>query len=251
MAKQNSTGLLVNGSVKAAGMTFYTRQGQTVVRSAHSVQPERRSRGQFDQRMRMRHTIALWHVFKASGPLFGEGVAAYRRFASAANHLTPVYVPCNGPLGGATFLLPGMRVSDGVLPVVEQWLGEVDGTPALLTSLSVTDLQRGDLLRFYTVQQRTDSYGPVVRIKSDELSLSDFREVDGHLALVSDDFADDMKGWALVHVRPKRKQGGQTEYRCSSQTVVTRCTYYLPFTTEEALQTAAQTYGGLTEEVHP
>lgn len=58
-------------------------------------------------------------------------------------------------------------------------------------------------------------------------------------ALVSDEFADDMKGWALVHVRGER---------CSTQTAITRCTYYKQFTTEEALQAAAASYGGLMKD---
>ncbi len=39
-----------------------------------------------------------------------------------------------------------------------------------------------------------------------------------------------------------RVEGG----RCSSQSLVTRCRYYEQFTTEEALQEAAESYGGLT-----
>jgi hypothetical protein len=48
-----------------------------------------------------------------------------------------------------------------------------------------------------------------------------------------------MKGWALVMV---------CENRCSPQTIVTRCTLYEQYTTEEALQAAAQSYGGLTKK---
>lgn len=62
------------------------------------------------------------------------------------------------------------------------------------------------------------------------------------LALIGDEFADDVKGWALVHVHGDR---------CSTQTAVTRCTYYKQFTTEEALQDAAVSYGGLTADVWP
>ena len=46
-----------------------------------------------------------------------------------------------------------------------------------------------------------------------------------------------MKGWALVRI-----VGDQ----CSPQTIVTRCTLYQQYMTEEALQTAAKSYGGLT-----
>ena len=33
-----------------------------------------------------------------------------------------------------------------------------------------------------------------------------------------------------------------------SQTIVTRCTLYKQYTTEDALETAADSYGGLTDE---
>ncbi len=249
MAKQNSTGLLVNGSVKAAGMTFYTRQGQTVVRSAHSVQPERRSRGQFDPRLRMRQPIALWHVFKASGPLFGEGVAAYRRFASAANHLTPVYVPCNGPLGGATFLLPGIPVSAGQIAAVKEWFGKIDGEDVLLTNLSPADLDRSEELRLCCLRQSLEGAAPQIVISWRTLALPSGNEshtggephlrlVDGKLAVFGGALADPMFGWALVRVDGDR---------CSTQAAVTRCTYYERFTTENALNEAAASYGGLTK----
>ena len=247
MSRQKPMGLLLNGSLKQSGVTFYLRNGKMVARSAHTRQPKRRTRAQFIARQQLSHSSRLWALLRwAAEPMFEGGATAYNRFLTLMRRTPVVFLPKRGPLSGATFLLPGMPVSDGVLPVVEQWLDEVDGTPALLISLSAADLQRGDLLRFYTLKQCTDSFCPLVRIKSDDLSISDFREVDGRLALVSDDFADEMTGWALVHVRPKRKRGRQPEYRCSSQTVVTRCTYYLPFTTEEALLAAAASYGGLT-----
>lgn len=249
MAKQKSTGLLVNGSVKAAGMTFYTRQGQTVVRAARSAQPERRSRGQFDQRMRMRHTIALWHIVKVASPYFGEGVTAYRRFASLANRLAPVYVPCTGSLSGATFLLPGIPVSDGPLPTIKMWYDEVGGQPALLTNLKPENCAPRETLRLCCLRQSADGAAPRVDMHwrlmemptgtdhfgADELHLV---LVDGRVALVGAALADPMTGWALVLTDGDR---------CSSQTVVTRCTFYERYTTAEALETAAASYGGLTE----
>lgn len=59
------------------------------------------------------------------------------------------------------------------------------------------------------------------------------------LALIGKRFADHMLGFVLVHI-----QNGLA----STQQVVIRCTYYEQFTTEEALQTAAKSYGGLTDE---
>ena len=55
--------------------------------------------------------------------------------------------------------------------------------------------------------------------------------------LTGEEYADTMKGWARVRV---------IDDRCSPQTIITRCTLYQQYTTEEALQEAAKTYGGLT-----
>ncbi|MBP5562600.1 MAG: hypothetical protein J6X51_01030 [Bacteroidales bacterium] len=54
--------------------------------------------------------------------------------------------------------------------------------------------------------------------------------------MVDSDFANEAKGWALVRLQGKN---------CSSQGIVTRCKVYEQYTTEEALQTAAKSYGGL------
>ncbi len=61
--------------------------------------------------------------------------------------------------------------------------------------------------------------------------------VDGHYVLKGEEFSDDKKGWALVQV---------VGNRCSTQTIVTRCTLYKQYTTEEALKKSAKSYGGLT-----
>lgn len=241
MAKKKPAGLLLNGSLKKSGVTFYLRGGQTIMRTAHSEQPKRRTRAQFVARQQLTHSCRLWKMLCWAGePLFEKTPTAYARFRTLMRRTPVVFTPCLGPMYGASLLLPGMPVSDGVLPVVEQRLGDVDGTAALLTSLTAADLRRGDKLRLYTLRQTIDGSRPRVRITASDLRVSDFQTVDGRLALVGDDFADDMTGWALVHIRGAR---------CSSQQVVTRCTYYQPFTTEDALLAAAATYGGLTKEV--
>ena len=48
-----------------------------------------------------------------------------------------------------------------------------------------------------------------------------------------------MQGFGIVRV----KEGHASPHR-----VVTKCTSYEQYTTEEALQAAAQSYGGLTEK---
>lgn len=62
------------------------------------------------------------------------------------------------------------------------------------------------------------------------------------MMVVGDEFADDDKGWALVQVEGER---------CSPQTIVTRCTFYQQFTTDEAQKAAAKSYGGLTRPIIP
>ena len=136
-------------------------------------------------------------------------------------------------------LLPDMPVSEGPMPTVKLHLDEIDGRMSLVTNLTRDSLRRGDKLILYTLKQ--DIIGmPSVDISRREVMPGEMTETADGLALVSDEFADDMKGWALVHVRKEH---------CSTQTAVTRCTYYKQFTTEEALQEAAASYGGLTENI--
>ncbi len=68
-------------------------------------------------------------------------------------------------------------------------------------------------------------------VKRDEFTLED-----GCLALLDNDFGNEMKGWALVRVKGKN---------CSTQSIVTRCKYYEQFTSDEALEKAARSYGGI------
>lgn len=250
MKESKKVGILVNGSIRAAGVTLYTRCGKTVVRAAKSQQPRRNTRGQFVARQRMKHATALWQMLRLVNPVFDGGNSSYGRFCTLMRRLPVVFTPRVGPTSGATLLLPEMPVSDGPLPVVRQWLGEVDGVPALLTDLKKSALHRGDELCLYTLHQGLEGRKPVVRVSCQRFTPSDWmngrssgdvtpRVVDGCIALTGSVFADTMTGWALV-----RFNGGQ----CSSQTVVTQCTYYQSFATEEALLEAAATYGGLTGE---
>ena len=112
----------------------------------------------------------------------------------------------------------------------------MNGTAALITKLKSQSLRPSEKLMLYTAEQRVSHGFPMVRCTVREVKLSEFVNLGGRLALVDHDFANEMKGWALVRVNGKR---------CSSQGIVTRCTYFERFTTEEALQKAAKSYGGL------
>ena len=244
MKKEKPMGLLLNGSVRSAGVTFYLKKGQMIVRSSKTVAKRSCTRRQFIQRQRMRHTTALWQQLSGCRPMFSGGKSTYARFATLANRLPAVFVPCNGPLDGSSFLMPEMPVSDGSLTSIKQQLGSVDGIAALLTDLKPSDLRRSEKFLLYTAEQRIEGNKPVVRfLQVREVAKEEFTEVGGRLALTGDEFADPMRGWALVRVIPSATPG---EDRCSTQSLVTNCRLYEQYTTEEALQQAAQSYGGLT-----
>lgn len=244
MKKEKPMGLLLNGSVRSAGVTFYLKKGQMIVRSSKTVAKRSCTRRQFIQRQRMRHTTALWQQLSGCRPMFSGGKSTYARFATLANRLPAVFVPCNGPLDGSSFLMPEMPVSDGSLTPIKQQLGSVDGIAALLTDLKPSDLRRPEKFLLYTAEQRIEGNKPVVRfLQVREVAKEEFTEVGGRLALTGDEFADPMRGWALVRVIPSATPG---EDRCSTQCLVTNCRLYEQYTTEEALQQAAQSYGGLT-----
>ena len=245
MKKEKPMGLLLNGSVRSAGVTFYLKQGQMIVRSSKTVAKRSCTRSQFIQRQRMRHTTALWQQLKGCHPMFDGGKSTYARFATLANRLPVVFVPCKGPLEGASFLMPDMPVSDGSLTPIKQQLGSVDGIAALLTDLTPGDIGRHEKLLLYTAEQRIEECTPRVRFRRvREVAKDEFTEVDGRMALTGEEFADTMRGWALVRVRPSSTTGAE---RCSTQSLVTHCRLYEQYTTEEALQQAAESYGGLTE----
>ena len=256
MKTSKSNAILVNGSLRVAGVTLYTRGEKTIMRVARSRQPKRRSRKQFDMRERMAHTTTLWRSIKWAGrPLFTGGDNTYQRFATLANKLTVVYLTAREHRSGASLLLPSMPLSDGTLPDIGYHLGEVEGQAALLTDLPMT-FQRGESVRFYTLRQTMDHETPrlgawfnllvdngrlATTVTSRDATLRPCEvavtEVEGRLALTGAVFADPLAGWGLV-----REEHG----RCSSQQAVTRCTYYERYTTPAALQAAAQSYGGLT-----
>ena len=238
MATIKKNGLNIKGRLEQDGITIYTRNGKTVIRSATSYQPKRRTRKQFVARQQMLHSCRLWTMLKYAGtPLFPAKPTSYNRFLSLMHRTPVVFIPKNCRIEYATLLLPNMPVSDGILPVIEQQIGEVDGTPALLTDLKQSDLQRGDKLILYTLKQTIEFESPTVRASRREVTVNEMVETESGLALTGEEFADEMTGWALVHV---------SKEQCSSQDIVTRCTYYERFTTEEALQVAAKSYGGLT-----
>ena len=259
-------GLLKNVEGHIDGMTIYQRGGKTFIRPTHIEQPHRLSRKQLALREQIAHNNILWRKLKATHHTYFEGgVDAYRRFMSV-NRLSPtVYLTKQQLANNMSLLLPNMTVSSGPITPIRCQLDEADGQPALLTDLTPEDMRMGNYL-FYVLKQEVIHwqdgeehahvnisvvpvmYGQDIDIPNlgtfsivttpSSLQKSCQRSYDS-LALVGDIFADPMLGFALVRI-----QDGHV----SSQHVVTRCTYYERYTTEEALQAAAKSYKGLTGE---
>ena len=235
--KQNTAmGLVIPKKLRIGGMTFYQRGGQVIGRVSESMEKRSNTLPQFIQRQKMRHTTALWKMLRFCEVRFTQRADAYQDFASIANGLPVVYVE-KTRMTDASFLMPGIPVSNGTLPALEQHLGEIDGTPALITNLRAGDMYHNERLWLYTAEQHIEGDLPRVRFTRSDVVWQMGAAVDGPLILKSEEYADPMKGWALVRV-----VGDQ----CSPQSIITRCTLYQQYMTEEALQTAAKSYGGLT-----
>ena len=236
--KKNKKGILVDGSLRTAGVTFYTKQGQTIARSSVSMQPERRTEKQFAVRERHTHNMSLWRSLKAHcADLMTGSANAYADFCTLAAKLPPVYLTRGDHANRAALLLPGIPVSDGTLPDIGYRLGTVEGQAALLTDLPAGSLAATDRLRLIGLCQHYLQALPRLQVDHEELTPCDFAVVDGCLALVDARFGDADRGWALVLCR---------DGRCSTQRVVTAATRWRDYTTPEALQHAAASFGGLT-----
>jgi len=234
--KGTGKGLMLVGSLRKDGITTYMKQGKMIVRSANSMERRSNTLPQFIQRQKMRHSVALWRMLKFCEPMFTQGTTAYNNFLSLANRLPVLYVE-KGLMENTSFLMPGIPVSDGMLPEIKENLGEVDGMPALMTDLKAHDREPWAKLWLFTAIQTGIERDIRVRFDKREVAWEEMTVVDGHYVLKGDEFADNTKGWALVLVKGER---------CSTQTIVTRCTLYEKYMTEKALHKAADSYGGLT-----
>lgn len=271
------TGILENLEGKLDdNFTIVRRPTGSFTYPAHIRQPRRLSRKQLAIRERQSHNNALWRALKESGHTYFEGnKPAYYRFMSL-NMESPIpYIPKHQFHSGNALLLPNMILSEGPLKPVGYQLGEVDnptaaadtpGTiPALITDLTKTEAQKDQLL-LYVLRQRVITHqdwpdqfylhisavpitlgqdieiphvGIVRLINVPSTLLMPFPSKSGTLALIGDIFADPMLGFGIVRIN---------KGHASTQHVVTRCTYYEQYTTEEALQAAAKSYKGLTGE---
>lgn len=234
MKKKPATGLWMIGRYPQSGVTVYEKQGKRVSRSAHNkTKPNHCTLKQFEQRQRMRHSIALWHTLSWCNPMFTEHQSAYSGFVALANRLPAVFVNDREASDNASPLMPDIPVSEGTLLSVKQYLGEVDSVAALITNLKKSDIRQGMELHLYTAEQRFERDCPRVYFEVREVTKEELTEMNDGLALVGEDFANTNKGWALVLVKGER---------CSSQGIVTRCTLYQQYTTQEAMMSAAKSH---------
>lgn len=234
MGKRHDKGLTLVGRMPQAGVTYYEKQGRIVVRpSQNGSTPHRCTLKQFIQRQRMRHSIALWHELSECDTMFSEHQSAYSGFVALANKLPAVFVNKYMADHKTSFLMPDIPVSEGKLLTVKEHLGEVDGIAALITNLKKKHLRPGVELRLYTAEQRVEYGIPKVSFEDRKVKKSELVETEEGLALLGDEFTDNNKGWALVLVDGKR---------CSTQGIITRCTLYEQYTTQEALLAAAKSH---------
>lgn len=254
MAKLEDDILGIEGRI--GQMTAYTRNGKKYLRVAHTRQPRRLSRKQLMVRERQGHNNALWRALKATNQVYIEGGdnTTYNRFMSL-NTASPV--PYLGKMqyhSGNALLLPNMLLSYGPLKPISYQFVEVDGRQALFTDLTKQEVRNDSILLFVLRQKvitHQDWYDQFyLKIDVETLTPDDFTIVpstlltpykgkDGCLVLVGERYDDPMMGFGLVRVK---------DGHASHQRVVTNCTYYERYTTEEALQAAADSYGGLTED---
>ena len=234
-------GITFSGSLRSDGITIYRKQGKTIIRSSTRSKSNGFTIKQFIQRQRMRHAIALWRGLEFCYPMFTEAKSAYNGFVSLANHLPAVFVNKYDAMHSPSFLMPGIPVSDGTMPEVKQHLGKVGGKAALITDIRPFIKSYGMELRLFTAEQINGTY-PKVEFDVRSVTREELIETGEGLALVGEEFADDNKGWALVLVKGEN---------CSPQSIVTRCTLYQQFTTEEVLNEAAKTYGRVKESPFP
>lgn len=234
---KNRASILINAKLKRTGVTIFTRSGQTVVRSAGSVQPKRRTKQQFDVRQRRAYVTTVWRYIKGvCGPLFSGDRHPYYLYCALAAKLPVLYLTEPEHACGSAPLLPGTPVSCGTLPDIGCRLATVAGVPALLTDLR-RDSLGDDTLLLVTLRQWYDHGTPRLLARQDPVEAATMEEVAGCLALTGACYGDPSCGWALVRCNGRRR---------STQCLVSESDTWRDYTTAAARKRAAASYGGLT-----
>ena len=280
MAKSKDNALGFTGRIRGVGVTFFRRGGKTYARTSTRTAPKKQSVKQFMYREKMRHSIALWHRFYVPyKPLMetSGNMTAYNAFLRANSVLPTVFLTKQQAVQGAALLMPGMVVSEGRLPAVEYefavlptdervvltslltgieegetqelTIGCNDDLRQLLCSSSRNpQLMQGDKVRLYRFEQQMQGDCPTVKVNCCELALDNdprqkpalrgwqFYSHEERLAIGGAD--DENTGWAVVLY-------GEKEQCASTQQVVTTCQLYQQYTTDKALERAAESYGNV------
>ena len=273
MARLSSDILGIEGRIDS--FTVYTRNGKKYIRVAHNKKTRRLTCKQLAVRERQSHNNALWRALKNCGQVYMEGGdnTAYNHFMSINTDSPVPYLKKLQYHSGKALLLPRMVISDGPLKPINYQLSEVDNPdsspetpvtlPALLTDLTQKELHEDTFLLYILQQKVFENPGrddhSYLEIKVETLTMEDFttvpstlltpyKGVDGTLALVGNRYADTMLGFAIVRVQQSPSNMlVESKIQVSRQRVVTNCTYYEQFTTNEAIQAAAKSYGGFTK----
>lgn len=280
MAESKNNTLWFTGRIRGAGVTFFRRGGKTYARVSTRTAPKMQSAKQFINREKMRHSIALWHCFYSSDKPLMEtsgSLTAYNAFLRANSVLPTVYLTKQQAVQGVALLMPGMVVSEGRLPAVEYDFAVLQSGERVVVTNLLTDideretreltigcnddlrqllcnssrnpqLMSNDKVRFYRFEQRLQDDCPTMKITCCEMALNNdprqnpalrswqFYSHEGRLAIGSAN--DENTGWAVVLF-------GEKEQSASTQKVLTTCQLYRQYTTDEALQRAAESYGNV------
>lgn len=226
-------GILINSSIKSAGITFYSRNGRNFSRSSCTIHTKAMTEAQFNQRERMAHAVSLWHAFEGYSASLMQGRGrSIDCFISLALKLPPLFLTKDEHEKHLALLLPGIPVSCGTLTDLVYRLASVGGQPALVTTLRRDGLGPKEELRLFTVEQQGEK--PQLKVDCTAVELDAFVDCDEGLALTGARYGDPRYGWALVRM--------DSRGRCSTQCLVTLSTAYREYQSEEAKERAMGSY---------
>ncbi|MCI6876443.1 MAG: hypothetical protein MR873_09255 [Parabacteroides sp.] len=264
----------LNGS--AGQLTFKTVNGRTIVSEKVTTVRNVRSPRQLRQRTKWGNLVRM---YAGIAPLLKYGfekkapsVSDYNMFMRVNNAVSPVYLTKTEADGGGCIAAP-YQLTQGSLPsIVVTGKGAASVTDIALGDLQISDettvaefsqavvignpdFDFGDQLSFYEIRQQVNAEtgipycqfaaSSVVLDKESQVKLWDmaspmgFASVDGHLGH-ADDEGDSVFAW--VH---SVKERGKT--KVSTQFLIDNNSLLADYTTEEAYQAAAQSYGGSNE----
>ena len=264
----------LNGS--AGQLTFKTVNGRTIVSEKVTTVRNVRSPRQWRQRMKWGNLVRMYAgiapLLKYGFEKKGTSVSDYNMFMRVNNALSPVYLTKYEADGGGCIAAP-YQLTQGSLPsIVVSGTGADRVTDIALGALEITsettvaefsqavvlgnpDFDFGDQLSFYEIRQQVNAEtaipycqflaSSVVLDKESTVKLWDtasamgFTSVDGFLGHATDE-GDSV--FALVH---SVKERGKT--KVSTQFLIDNNSLLADYTTEEAYQAAAQSYGGSNE----